>query len=101
MDPASIAPLAAFLTTGHAADVTGQACIIYGGIVAHVRLPRRRNETVQGGRTRRPMTARGATPNFRLISTLRHGWKMKFDPQDDGAESLDDKEMGLSQGSPA
>ena len=27
-----------------AADITGQTCIVYGGIVAHVRLPRRRNE---------------------------------------------------------
>lgn len=47
MDPANIAPFAAFaalLTTDHAADITGQTCIVYGGIVAHVHLPRRRNE---------------------------------------------------------
>ena len=44
MNPANIAPFAALLTTDHAADITGQTCIVSGGILAHLRLPRRRNE---------------------------------------------------------
>ena len=46
MDPANIAPLAAFLTTGHAADITGQTCTIYGGIGGPRPSARRRNELV-------------------------------------------------------
>lgn len=40
MDPSNIAPFVAFLGTDAAADITGQAFIVYGGTVAHVRLPR-------------------------------------------------------------
>jgi NAD(P)-dependent dehydrogenase (short-subunit alcohol dehydrogenase family) len=40
MDPSNIAPFVAFLASDAAADVTGQAFIVYGGTVAHVRLPR-------------------------------------------------------------
>ena len=39
MDPGNIAPFVTFLTTDAAADITGQTFIVYGGIVAHVRLP--------------------------------------------------------------
>lgn len=40
MDPSNIAPFVCFLATDAAVDVTGQAFIVYGGTVAHVRLPR-------------------------------------------------------------
>jgi NAD(P)-dependent dehydrogenase (short-subunit alcohol dehydrogenase family) len=40
MDPSNIAPFVTFLATDAAADITGQAFIVYGGTVAHVRLPR-------------------------------------------------------------
>ncbi len=39
MDPANIAPFVAFLASDAAADVTGQTFIVWGGTVAHVRLP--------------------------------------------------------------
>jgi NAD(P)-dependent dehydrogenase (short-subunit alcohol dehydrogenase family) len=39
MAPENIAPFVTFLTTDAAADITGQTFIVYGGIVAHVRLP--------------------------------------------------------------
>jgi hypothetical protein len=50
VDPANIAPFAVFLTTDHAADITGQTCIVYGGIVAHVRLPYLSDMIVNDGR---------------------------------------------------
>jgi NAD(P)-dependent dehydrogenase (short-subunit alcohol dehydrogenase family) len=50
MDPANIAPFAVFLTTDHATDITGQAFIVYGGIVAHVRLPHVSDVIVNDGR---------------------------------------------------
>jgi NAD(P)-dependent dehydrogenase (short-subunit alcohol dehydrogenase family) len=50
MDPANIAPFAVFLTTDHAADITGQTFIVYGGIVAHVRLPHLSDMIVNDGR---------------------------------------------------
>ncbi len=39
MDPDNIAPFVAFLATDEAAEITGQTFIVYGGIVAHVRMP--------------------------------------------------------------
>jgi NAD(P)-dependent dehydrogenase (short-subunit alcohol dehydrogenase family) len=39
MDPANIAPFVTFLATDAAADITGQSFIVWGGTVAHVRLP--------------------------------------------------------------
>ncbi|MGH9035416.1 MAG: SDR family oxidoreductase [Acidimicrobiia bacterium] len=39
MDPDNIAPFVVFLASGHAADVTGQVFIVWGGTVAHVRMP--------------------------------------------------------------
>lgn len=39
MNAENIAPFVTFLTTDAAADITGQTFIVYGGIVAHVRLP--------------------------------------------------------------
>jgi NAD(P)-dependent dehydrogenase (short-subunit alcohol dehydrogenase family) len=39
MDPANVAPFVAFLGGPHAQHITGQAFIVYGGVVAHVRLP--------------------------------------------------------------
>ena len=39
MDPGNIAPFVTYLATDDASDITGQTFIVYGGIVAHVRLP--------------------------------------------------------------
>jgi NAD(P)-dependent dehydrogenase (short-subunit alcohol dehydrogenase family) len=39
MDPENIAPFVTFLATDAASSITGQTFIVYGGIVAHVRLP--------------------------------------------------------------
>jgi NAD(P)-dependent dehydrogenase (short-subunit alcohol dehydrogenase family) len=39
MDPSNIAPFVTYLATDDAADITGQTFIVYGGIVAHVRMP--------------------------------------------------------------
>ena len=39
MDPSNIAPFVTFLATGAASEITGQTFIVYGGIVAHVRMP--------------------------------------------------------------
>jgi len=39
MDPENIAPFVTFLASDAAADITGQAFIVWGGTVAHVRLP--------------------------------------------------------------
>jgi hypothetical protein len=50
VDPTNIAPFAVFLTTNHAADITGQTCIVYGAIVAHVRLPHLSDMIVDHGR---------------------------------------------------
>lgn len=39
MDPENIAPFVTFLATEAAADITAQVFVVYGGAVAHVRLP--------------------------------------------------------------
>jgi NAD(P)-dependent dehydrogenase (short-subunit alcohol dehydrogenase family) len=39
MDPDNIGPFIAFLASHHAEDVTGQVFIVWGGTIAHVRLP--------------------------------------------------------------
>ena len=39
MDPDNIGPFVAFLATDEAAEITGQTFIVWGGIVAHVRMP--------------------------------------------------------------
>jgi hypothetical protein len=39
MDPANIAPFVTFLATDAARDISGQTFIVYGGAVAHVRMP--------------------------------------------------------------
>jgi NAD(P)-dependent dehydrogenase (short-subunit alcohol dehydrogenase family) len=39
MDPDNIGPFVAFLATDEAADITGQTFVVWGGIVAHVRMP--------------------------------------------------------------
>jgi NAD(P)-dependent dehydrogenase (short-subunit alcohol dehydrogenase family) len=50
MDPENIAPFVAFLATDFAADITGQTFLVYGGIVAHVRLPHLSDLVVKDGR---------------------------------------------------
>ena len=50
MDPDNIAPFVTFLCTDDAADITGQTFIVYGGIVAHVRLPHLSDLIVKDGR---------------------------------------------------
>jgi NAD(P)-dependent dehydrogenase (short-subunit alcohol dehydrogenase family) len=50
MDPENIAPFVTFLCTDDAADITGQTFIVYGGIVAHVRLPHLSDLIVKDGR---------------------------------------------------
>ncbi|MFC0449948.1 SDR family NAD(P)-dependent oxidoreductase [Rhodococcus jostii] len=50
MDPSNIAPFVAFLGTDAAAEITGQTFIVYGGIVAHVRLPHVADLIVKDGR---------------------------------------------------
>ncbi len=39
MDPDNIGPVVAFLASDEAAEITGQTFIVWGGIVAHVRMP--------------------------------------------------------------
>ena len=50
MDPANIAPFVTFLGTDAASGITGQTFIVYGGIVAHVRLPHLSDMIVKDGR---------------------------------------------------
>lgn len=50
MDPDNIAPFVTFLCTDEATDITGQTFIVYGGIVAHVRLPHLSDMIVKDGR---------------------------------------------------
>jgi len=50
MDPANIAPFVTFLATDAASEITGQAFIVYGGIVAHVRLPHLSDMIVKQGK---------------------------------------------------
>jgi NAD(P)-dependent dehydrogenase (short-subunit alcohol dehydrogenase family) len=50
MDPENIAPFVTFLTTDEAADITGQTFIVYGGIVAHIRLPHLSDFIMKEGR---------------------------------------------------
>jgi len=39
MDPDNIGPFVAFLATDEAAEITGQTFVVWGGIIAHVRMP--------------------------------------------------------------
>ena len=50
MDPANIAPFVTFLGTDAASGITGQTFVVYGGIVAHVRLPHLSDMIVKDGR---------------------------------------------------
>jgi NAD(P)-dependent dehydrogenase (short-subunit alcohol dehydrogenase family) len=50
MDPENIAPFVAYLCTDDASDITGQTFIVYGGIVAHVRLPHLSDLIMKEGR---------------------------------------------------
>jgi NAD(P)-dependent dehydrogenase (short-subunit alcohol dehydrogenase family) len=50
MDPDNIAPFVTFLATDAAADITGQTFIVYGGAVAHVRLPQVADVVMTDGR---------------------------------------------------
>lgn len=50
MDPENIAPFVTFLCTDDASDITGQTFIVYGGIVAHVRLPHLSDFIMKEGR---------------------------------------------------
>ena len=50
MDPSNIAPFVTFLATGAASEITGQTFIVYGGIVAHVRLPHLSDMIVKQGK---------------------------------------------------
>jgi NAD(P)-dependent dehydrogenase (short-subunit alcohol dehydrogenase family) len=50
MDPSNIAPFVAFLATDAAAEITAQTFIVYGGIVAHVRLPHLSDLIVKDGK---------------------------------------------------
>jgi NAD(P)-dependent dehydrogenase (short-subunit alcohol dehydrogenase family) len=50
MDPSNIAPFVTFLATDAADDITGQSFIVYGGIVAHVRMPQLSDLIVKPGR---------------------------------------------------
>ena len=50
MDPANIAPFVTFLGTDAASGITGQTFIVYGGIVAHVRMPHLSDMIVKDGR---------------------------------------------------
>jgi NAD(P)-dependent dehydrogenase (short-subunit alcohol dehydrogenase family) len=50
MDPANIAPFVTFLGTDAAREITGQTFIVYGGIVAHVRMPHLSDLIVKDGR---------------------------------------------------
>jgi NAD(P)-dependent dehydrogenase (short-subunit alcohol dehydrogenase family) len=50
MDPENIAPFVTFLATADASDITGQTFIVYGGLVAHVRMPHLSDVIVKEGR---------------------------------------------------
>jgi NAD(P)-dependent dehydrogenase (short-subunit alcohol dehydrogenase family) len=50
MDPDNVAPFVTFLATDDAIGITGQAFVVYGGIVAHVRLPHLSDMIVKDGR---------------------------------------------------
>lgn len=50
MDPSNIAPFVTFLGTDAASEITGQTFIVYGGIVAHVRMPHLSDMIVKPGR---------------------------------------------------
>jgi NAD(P)-dependent dehydrogenase (short-subunit alcohol dehydrogenase family) len=50
MDPGNIAPFVTYLATDDAADITGQTFIVWGGIVAHVRLPHISDMIIKPGR---------------------------------------------------
>jgi NAD(P)-dependent dehydrogenase (short-subunit alcohol dehydrogenase family) len=50
MDPSNIAPFVTFLATDTADDITGQTFVVYGGIVAHVRMPQLSDLIVKPGR---------------------------------------------------
>jgi NAD(P)-dependent dehydrogenase (short-subunit alcohol dehydrogenase family) len=50
MDPANIAPFVTFLCTDAASEITGQAFIVYGGVVAHVRMPHLSDMITKDGR---------------------------------------------------
>jgi NAD(P)-dependent dehydrogenase (short-subunit alcohol dehydrogenase family) len=50
MDPSNIAPFVTFLATDEADDITGQTFVVYGGIVAHVRLPQISDVIINPGR---------------------------------------------------
>ena len=50
MDPANIAPFVTFLGTDAAREITGQTFIVYGGIVAHVRMSHLSDLIVKDGR---------------------------------------------------
>jgi NAD(P)-dependent dehydrogenase (short-subunit alcohol dehydrogenase family) len=49
MDPSNIAPFVTFLCTDAASEITGQTFIVYGGIVAHVRMPHLSDMIVKQG----------------------------------------------------
>jgi NAD(P)-dependent dehydrogenase (short-subunit alcohol dehydrogenase family) len=49
MDPSNIAPFVTFLGTDAASEITGQTFVVYGGIVAHVRLPHLGDMIVKNG----------------------------------------------------
>ena len=50
MDPANIAPFVTFLATDAASEITGQTFVVYGGIVAHVRMPHLSDMIVKQGK---------------------------------------------------
>jgi NAD(P)-dependent dehydrogenase (short-subunit alcohol dehydrogenase family) len=50
MSPDNIAPFVTFLATDEAADITGQTFIVYGGVVAHVRLPHLSDYIIKDGK---------------------------------------------------
>jgi NAD(P)-dependent dehydrogenase (short-subunit alcohol dehydrogenase family) len=50
MDPENIAPFVTFLGTENAADITGQTFVVWGGVVAHVKLPQVADYIVKSGR---------------------------------------------------
>ena len=50
MDPENIAPFVTFLASDDASDVTGQTFVVWGGAVAHVRLPHVSDILIKHGR---------------------------------------------------
>jgi NAD(P)-dependent dehydrogenase (short-subunit alcohol dehydrogenase family) len=50
MDPSNVAPFVVFLAGDHAREITGQVFILYGGVVARVRLPHVESSIVTAGR---------------------------------------------------